>query len=89
LFADVAVRRAVDRIVSQCASPSEVVSLIRRKLRISRLSMRPQELMHLWQLLQTDEKAVEAMFVGADINALRTEIEVLLIKYYMIFTTYM
>ncbi len=59
-----------------CASPSTVVEMQKRKLRIHRLSMRPQEIQQLWGMLQMDPKMVSQIFNGASISSLQDHIGV-------------
>jgi serine/tyrosine/threonine adenylyltransferase len=51
--------RLLDKILSRCARPSNVVAHFRRKLRIHRLSMHPQQIQMLYETLQGDEQVVK------------------------------
>ncbi|KAJ1422747.1 hypothetical protein B484DRAFT_452198 [Ochromonadaceae sp. CCMP2298] len=65
----------VSRLTSRAASPSEVVEAQRRKMKIHKLSMHPSQIEQLWGLLQTEPAhTIEAMFNGAPIDAVRSQI---------------
>ena len=65
----------VAKLVSRSASPPSIVSILERKLKIHKLSMRPNDIEQLWSLLESDPAQVSQMFMGADINRIREEIE--------------
>lgn len=44
--------------VSRSASPSQLTNMLRRKVRISRLSMPPQQIMQIWNLIQQGPEKV-------------------------------
>jgi len=71
---DAAVSTAVDKIVSRCATPEELVSLLQRKIRIHRLSMHPQQLMQLLDLLESEPEAVIEMYGGAPLEVVKGEL---------------
>jgi len=64
----------VDQLVARSAKPETIVSSLRRKIRISRPSMPPQQTMYIWELLQSDPDKVREIFV-APIDELRVDIE--------------
>jgi uncharacterized protein YdiU (UPF0061 family) len=64
----------VDRLTERSAAPLEVISALKRKMRIHRLSMHPQQISSLWDMLETSPSEVQEMFGGAPIEAVRDEI---------------
>lgn len=65
---------AIDKIVSRCATPDELVSLLQRKIRIHRLSMHPQQLMQLLDLLEQQPDVVVEMYGGAPLEIVKGEL---------------
>lgn len=64
----------VDRLVLRSAKPETIVSTLRRKIKISRPSMPPQQTMYIWDLLQSDPDKINEMFAGP-VDEIRVEIE--------------
>lgn len=64
----------LDKLVSRSATPASVVAAMKRKLRIHRLNMHPQQVEYLWAALQSSPAEVSKMFGGADVEAIREEI---------------
>lgn len=64
-----------DKFVSRCASPENLQRLQRRKQRIHRPSLPPQQVVQLSKLLQEDPMRLLALFPGADLESLTAEIE--------------
>lgn len=66
----------VEKLVSRCATPDEVVSACQRALRIHRPSMPPAQTDMLFQILQGTPQEVQRRLGGQDIDidALRNEI---------------
>ena len=73
--------KALDRIVSRCSSPSEIASALTRKMDITKMSMNPKTVQELYQAMQEDEAKVLNMFEGADVDELRSFIQVTSIAY--------
>ncbi len=53
---------ALDALVGVCASPQAVVSLMERKMKITRPGMDPRQLMALWNLAQNDPEQLGRHF---------------------------
>jgi uncharacterized protein YdiU (UPF0061 family) len=62
-------------LVSRSASPGELSGAAKRKMRVHRLQMAPEQIEGLWAALQGPPDQIAEMFgPGADINAIREEI---------------
>lgn len=62
------------RLASRCASPAAMVNTLRRKMKIHRLHMHPQQIEQLWSLLQQSPAQVAEMFDGAPVEAILEEV---------------
>jgi len=69
-----AVDACVEKLVSRSASPSEQQEMLRRKMKIHRLGMHPQQIQQIWDLIEKNPAQASEMFGGAPIEALRNEI---------------
>ena len=49
----------LDKLVENSASPGEMIGILTRKMRISRLTMPPEQIQYVWQLCETDPAKVE------------------------------
>ena len=65
----------LENLVSRGASPSELVSMLRRKMKIHRLGMQPGQIQQIWDIIQKNPKQAKEMFGGAPIEAITAEIE--------------
>jgi len=63
-----------NRLVERSASPSDIISSLKRKMRIHKVSMHPNQIMGLWEMLQTRPDDVREMFGGAPLDAVHNEI---------------
>ena len=70
----VAADELVDRLVMRSAAPSELSSGLKRKMRIHRLNMQPQQVQMLHDMLQSDPDKVREMFGGASLEAVAAEV---------------
>lgn len=66
--------RLVSKLVRRCASPSNVIAGLRRKMRIHRMSMQPREVQQLWSMLESNPQEASLLFGGAPIEVIREEI---------------
>ena len=57
-----------------CASPDMVKSALKRKMKIHRLSMHPQQIQYLWTMLQSDPQEISRLFGNAPVAAIRDEV---------------
>jgi len=64
----------VDRLVERSATPSEIIAAMKRKLLIHRLTMHPQQIMLLCEMLETKPEEVCEMFGGAPLDVVTEEI---------------
>ena len=65
----------VDCLVSRSASPEELAGAMKRKLRVHRLEMQPDQIEALWGMLTQDPAAVAEMFApGVDLEAIREQV---------------
>ena len=62
------------RLSSRCATPAAMVNALRRKMKIHRPRMHPQQIEQLWSLLQQNPAQVAEMFEGASVEAITQEI---------------
>ena len=69
-----AVDACVEKLASRSASPSEQQEMLRRKMKIHRLGMHPQQIQQIWDLIEKSPTQASEMFGGAPIEALRNEI---------------
>lgn len=65
----------LDKLLLRTASPANLIAALKRKLRIHRLGMHPEQINQLWTLLETEPQKLSEMFGGAPISALRQEFE--------------
>lgn len=65
----------VDKLTSRCAPPASVLAALKRKGRIHKLQMHPNQIAQLWDMLQGNPAEVSRMFSGAPIEAIRNEVE--------------
>ena len=63
----------LDRLVSRSASPSELVNVYKKKIRIHKLSMHPEQIDMLATMLRDRPEEVQKMF-GVDVEAVREEV---------------
>ena len=56
------------------ANPQEMSSMIKKKMKISRLSMPPEQIEGIWQLCQSDPARIESMF-NAPVGDIKREIQ--------------
>ena len=65
----------IQRLLSRCASPNTMISILQRKLKIYRLSMQPKEIEKLQLMLKTlPKKDIEEIFNGASYDSIYEEI---------------
>lgn len=65
----------IQRLLSRCASPNTMISILQRKLKIYRLSMQPKEIEKLQLMLRTlPKKDIEEIFNGASYDSIYEEI---------------
>jgi len=64
----------IDKLVSRSQSPTEKIAALRRKMKIHRLQMHPEQIQQLWMLLQSNAAEVSEMFSGAPVEEIRAEI---------------
>jgi uncharacterized protein YdiU (UPF0061 family) len=65
----------IQRLLSRCASPNTMISMLQRKLKIYRLSMQPKEIEKLQLMLRTlPKKDIEEIFNGASYDSIYEEI---------------
>ena len=64
----------VDRLTERSAAPSEIISGLKRKMRIHKVSMHPRQIDMLWDMLQTAPEKVQEMFGGAPLDAVQEEV---------------
>ena len=65
----------IDRLVHRSASPKNIVESMRRKIKIHRLSMPPQQIEQLYSIMQQDPQRLSMIFDGADMEDIVNEIE--------------
>ena len=65
----------VDKLTSRCAPPASVLAALKRKGRIHKLQMHPNQIAQLWDMLQGNPAEVSRMFSGAPIEVIRNEVE--------------
>ena len=63
----------LERLVSRSATPTELINIYKKKIRIHKLSMHPQQIDMLVTMLQDKPEDVEKMF-GVDAEAVRDEV---------------
>ena len=70
--------RDADELATQLAkisaTPQEMSSFLRKKMKISRLSMPPEQIEGIWQLCQNDPSKIETMF-NAPVSDIKREIQ--------------
>eukprot|EP01038_Epipyxis_sp_PR26KG_P014968 gene14968-20136_t len=64
----------VKKLVSQCASPSALIASNKRKMKIHRLGMHPDQIQQLAEMLDNDPKVVAELFGDAPIDIIQDEI---------------
>ena len=64
----------IDNLLSRSSNPSEKIAALRRKMKIHRLQMHPEQIQQLWMLLQSNAAEVSEMFSGAPVEEIRAEI---------------
>ena len=62
------------QLAQMSANPQEMSSMIRKKMKISRLSMPPEQIEGIWQLCQNDPSKIESMF-NAPVSDIKREIQ--------------
>ena len=62
------------QLATMSANPQEMSSMIRKKMKISRLSMPPEQIEGIWQLCQSDPSRIESMF-NAPVSDIKREIQ--------------
>jgi uncharacterized protein YdiU (UPF0061 family) len=67
-------KNLIDNFVSRSQSPTEKIAALRRKMKIHRLQMHPEQIQQLWTLLQSNAAEVSEMFSGAPVEEIRAEI---------------
>ena len=65
----------LENLISRGASPSEQEAMLRRKMKIHRLGMQPNQIQQIWDVIQNNPKQAVEMFGGAPIEAITAEIE--------------
>mmetsp|Transcript_27404 Transcript_27404/g.26199 ORF Transcript_27404/g.26199 Transcript_27404/m.26199 type:complete len:691 (+) Transcript_27404:27-2099(+) len=65
----------LERLVSRSATPSDLTAMLRRKMKIQRLGMHPDQIQQLWSMLEKSPEEISSMFGGAPVDAIRAEIE--------------
>ena len=64
----------IDNLIARSSTPSEKIESLRRKMKIHRLQMHPEQIQQLWMLLQSNAAEVSEMFSGAPVEEIRAEI---------------
>ena len=64
----------LENIITRCANPNELASMMRRKMKIYKLGMHPTQIEEIWNLIMTKPTEASEMFGGAPIEALKEEI---------------
>jgi len=71
-----AITLLINRLVSRCATPEQIVKGLRRKMRVHRLQMHPQQIEQLSALLRNaPPEQLSRMFAGAPVDIIRGEVE--------------
>ena len=65
----------LENLVSRAASPNELVAMLKRKMKIHRIGMQPDQIQQIWDLIQKNPRQVTEMFGGAPLEAITAEIE--------------
>ena len=64
----------VDRLTERSVAPSTMIAACKRKMKIHKLTMHPNQIQGLWDMLQSQPDAVREMFGGAPLEAVHDEI---------------
>ena len=67
--------KLLENLVSRSATPTEMIAMLKRKMKIHRLGMQPGQIQQLWDMITNRPDEVVQMFGGAPIEAIRSEIE--------------
>lgn len=64
----------IEKLLTRSATPAQLISINKRKMKIHQLGMHPEQIMQIWTLLENSPEKVEEMFGGVPIQAIRAEI---------------
>ena len=62
----------LENLVSRAATPTEMIAMMRIKMKIHRLGMQPAQIQQLWDMITNRPNEVREMFGGAPIEAIRS-----------------